>query len=540
VIYPGGQEAPETGKRMRDDLYKKTMSADGISGRKPYGISTRMYNITGWKRIELNKMLGFYGITEANFASILRRSFVWKPKGRFLDPHYLARHYPDSALDGVFPKNPHLKQFLMSGPAVAAALQMQHGFETKYSQSECEFMIEEYCELGGDKNLTEDTMRLACGLALRDRRNDDGPGVGLADAPDSQNVTAAADSSLTVVAVAIMAQMVSENKEVYTRKAFKLFKLPPGTPNIDKDTIWTQLRADGLFTYGENIVGRSGKDAMRPVITPSIPFGTLVDIKCDNATNSFPETYNMKEFKQYMHGHPGRELNSQTMALHNKSVINSLQIKCKKTKGKPTMDFKITLEALRKTEEKHAATEELAKAIMEQHQTEWTLVKGRQTSFKSGSTTYRYTMDDLVRTRRQAIGFSAQGCVTRLLQHLCGHTYDLDIVNCMFTICIQLVVKLKLSPAMPLELFNILEKCAYQRTHICEDILNVDPDTGKQLLTSIMAGGGLSEEWSKNIFLQGVQKLSRYMRWMACSLLPAVYQKCVSDKDRKFPEAPMT
>ena len=29
------QEAPETSKRMREDLYKKTMSADGIAGRRP-------------------------------------------------------------------------------------------------------------------------------------------------------------------------------------------------------------------------------------------------------------------------------------------------------------------------------------------------------------------------------------------------------------------------------------------------------------------------------------------------------------------------
>ncbi len=39
-----GQEAPETTKRMREDLFKKTMSADGIAGRKPYGITTRTYD----------------------------------------------------------------------------------------------------------------------------------------------------------------------------------------------------------------------------------------------------------------------------------------------------------------------------------------------------------------------------------------------------------------------------------------------------------------------------------------------------------------
>ncbi len=42
-----GQEAPETTKRMREDLFKKTMSADGIAGRKPYGITTRHPPVIG-------------------------------------------------------------------------------------------------------------------------------------------------------------------------------------------------------------------------------------------------------------------------------------------------------------------------------------------------------------------------------------------------------------------------------------------------------------------------------------------------------------
>ena len=36
------QEAPETSRRMSEDHYKKTMSADGMAGRRPYGYVTRM------------------------------------------------------------------------------------------------------------------------------------------------------------------------------------------------------------------------------------------------------------------------------------------------------------------------------------------------------------------------------------------------------------------------------------------------------------------------------------------------------------------
>ena len=43
-----GQEAPESARKLHLDLYKKTMSADGIVGRKPYGYTTRMFTIVGW------------------------------------------------------------------------------------------------------------------------------------------------------------------------------------------------------------------------------------------------------------------------------------------------------------------------------------------------------------------------------------------------------------------------------------------------------------------------------------------------------------
>ena len=46
-----GQEVPESHKRLHLDLFKKTMSGDWISGRKPYGYTTRMFSVVGsaWK-----------------------------------------------------------------------------------------------------------------------------------------------------------------------------------------------------------------------------------------------------------------------------------------------------------------------------------------------------------------------------------------------------------------------------------------------------------------------------------------------------------
>ncbi|CAE8607642.1 unnamed protein product [Polarella glacialis] len=165
-----GQEAPNGTRQLREDLFKKTMSADGIPGRKPYGLQTRMLELIGWKRLELNKMLRFGSVTETNFNSILRRCFVWKPKARFWDRDYLKDNYPDSHLDGIFPKCAELRTFLVSPAAIAASLRIQYGFEQKHSKELCRQMIENYVVLGGDEGMTEERMRFACGLKPRDKR----------------------------------------------------------------------------------------------------------------------------------------------------------------------------------------------------------------------------------------------------------------------------------------------------------------------------------------------------------------------------------
>ena len=72
-----GQEAPESAKKLHLDLFKKTMSGDGIAGRKPYGFTTKMFHLIGWKRLEINRMPRFAGITAANFNSIFRRGLLW-------------------------------------------------------------------------------------------------------------------------------------------------------------------------------------------------------------------------------------------------------------------------------------------------------------------------------------------------------------------------------------------------------------------------------------------------------------------------------
>ena len=81
------QEMPENARKIREDLFKKTMSADGIVGRRPYGMSTRMIELVGWKRYEVNSMVRLAELQKEVFhpptdlGSCAFRRLAWRSSG---------------------------------------------------------------------------------------------------------------------------------------------------------------------------------------------------------------------------------------------------------------------------------------------------------------------------------------------------------------------------------------------------------------------------------------------------------------------------
>jgi hypothetical protein len=148
---------------------------------------------------------------------------------------------------------------------------------------------------------------------------------------------------------------------------------------------------------------------------------------------------------------------------------------------------------------------------------------------------YRYTLDELVRTRQQAVGVAAQRLPRRLLRHLVPQTRDLDIENSVFVIMYQLVLKLELVTAIPVQLMQILAQCANERDTVIANELRMSPSEGKKTLNATLNGAALKAPHSDNSFLKGLQKLARYLRWLACSLLPDVHARC-KQENRRCPE----
>ena len=165
-----GQEMPNCTKEMREDLYKKHVSADPVSCRLPYAVVTKQIQLEGLKRFEMNQPPRFTSTGEGAFNSILRRSLVVELRGNFLTQGEIDALFPDGGAEeaGYFVKDPTLKEFLTSPGAVGAFLRMLEGFLLTRSTLDCREIIESYVVGGGDGGLTRGVMRAACGLPYDD------------------------------------------------------------------------------------------------------------------------------------------------------------------------------------------------------------------------------------------------------------------------------------------------------------------------------------------------------------------------------------
>lgn len=309
-----GQEAPESSRRLREDLFKKTMSADAIAGRKPYGYSTKMVDLVGWKRLECNALFRFSGVTEMNFASILRRSFCWRPKARFFDEDFLRDNYPDAHLDGIFPTRPSLRVFLKSGPAIAAGLRSQHGFERMYGRERCISMIDEWAVLGQDEGLTESTMRHACGLPSRLPARPDEPvrSIGVLAGPESQepenNEAAAGPDRWRELLSCVIGACLARRSNHITFTMFKYISLPSTLLLKDsKEDLWAHLLQKRLLAPDGNTHKKT--EGFRPVILTGKQLSDVCDIRPDLLNLVFNECLNVHALEKYVSDNPSRLLN---------------------------------------------------------------------------------------------------------------------------------------------------------------------------------------------------------------------------------------
>ena len=160
-----------------------------------------------------------------------------------------------------------------------------------------------------------------------------------------------------------------------------------------------------------------------------------------------------------------------------------------------------------------------------------------QDEFVTVDVTYRYSIDVDFRTRRITDGIGLQGVARRYAVHLASHTVDLDITNCQFVLMVQWLKRVTPRPALPDDVMSILERCADDRDRIIRDDLRVTRVRGKTILATVLNGGAIPDGFGNIEVLKQLHAASRYMRWVACSAAPTLWNACEADRSRKFPQA---
>lgn len=417
------QEAPETARRIREDLYKKTMSADGIAGRRPYGYVTRMIELVGWKRMEVNRLMHFKGVSEHNFPSILRRSFIWRPHARFVCRQFLEENYQDSEKDGYFPKDPTLKDFLVSGPAIASSLQLQHAFEHRHSREDCLHMIESYCNLGGDQGLTEDKMRIACGLQPRRRETISAPGLGPVDSA-SQDEADETRQGLLEVLQRIVEELLSKGPFAMTFDRFKRLPLSAKAPNLDKENMVKQLENFHLVKEICRSRGK-GRRCIIPNVMGSRSLLDSIDLKnpAEPSPLVFPENWHISGLRQFASGYIAREHNVITMIAYYDSCATASK---RRGSGTYKAEVKAQQDVLTEKRRKMETVEQLIGKFLASTAKEEPAqrIVGKQ-QWRQGKVKYRAAAPDLIRGRKYVCGLGVQQCTRKLLKFVCPQTTDL-------------------------------------------------------------------------------------------------------------------
>lgn len=536
-----GQEAPESAKKLHLDLFKKTMSGDGIAGRKPYGFTTKMFHLIGWKRLEINRMPRFAGITAANFNSIFRRGLLWQAKARFHPPHVLATLHADHELDGHFAADPSLKQFLSSLPSAAAGLRLQHAFEAVTGKQDCLDLIENYVS-GGDESLTEDKLRTACGLPVRDRSKDTGnAGAVLLHIPEPEEDKEIEESKWSHLRNILVSDMLDRCVSSITLFEFQHMKLESSeVPNQSRTDLWKGLTDRKLMIKGcsRHSRGRASVQ-MQPVLAPRTNFSDAVKIGKVDEAQIFTETVSLNAAQAVANKNCGLQ-NMETLLSFFQSKVQASKPKRGRASDRAEAEM-VQFEKLACKVRDHL---KVCKALTELglHEAKVPSPPPRKVTAKTvqsieNSVTYRYAGDRVSRDRRYANGFAAQTCSRRMQQLLFPHTVDLDIQSCCLTILVQLYDKLLPQPPLPDEVLSFLRRCVADRKAVCEKELQVSPVEGKQIINSVLHGGPLPADVKKCDSGKNLLRLSVYMRWLACSVFFQEFGGLNKEQEKRNPDA---
>lgn len=502
--------------------------------------------------MELNKLIRFYGVDEANFNSIFRRCLVIRVEGRFVDETWFEKNLKGDESYGIFPRQHDLKHFLQSGPAIAAGLRLQHAFEAKHSKADCLRLVTEYTLSGRDRGITEKYLRRACGLPDKSRAAppDAAPREGMPaeanrlDLPVGVYVEAtppeaspAQPSVLEHARVATVTYMLKEHKDKITQNLFRSVTLSGGPRLGPKQEIFQQMTESEDWLQVAAGGSRAGL-GLFPKIHTGTSFEIIVPAPDQTKDHLFLESYDLQAFGSFLDDCAHRAGNLAT-------VIHTLQNARKRVHRPGRLPREAVVTELDHLERTAASLADSVKEYQKIRDGPFNpprtvpsgspagkrrRIDAKQTPLQQHTVNYVY---NAVPGRRFVRKFGAQNMPRRALQVLVPHTHDLDICNAVFTIVDQLVARLDIRDrALYGAELETLSRIRNDRTTVIQEELRMPLADGKKLLCAMLGGSGIPQDMRDCAFLHRVRRLACFLRWLACSCMYSTYVELSKTSDK--------
>eukprot|EP00435_Cladocopium_sp_Y103_P012595 s364_g3.t1 len=238
----------------------------------------------------------------------------------------LTGAYADMWRDGIFPKDPDLKEFLTSGPAILAALQIQNAFEMKYGKDECERLIEDYAYWGGDQGFTEQTMREACGMPPRDVRDVATRAASVIVLDSEPPPADDPDVVWYKVSETLMNHLLIQRRLDLTAPMLKKLKFK-NVPNLSKEHLIDTMKENKRLIQSHSR-GKS-ETVFALGITTGVKLESLIAYTDRTSCPDLEESLATAAFSTYVEA-PSRADNAQLLALVYKNIARKTGVASKK------------------------------------------------------------------------------------------------------------------------------------------------------------------------------------------------------------------
>lgn len=269
-----------------------------------------------------------------------------------------------------------------------------------------------------------------------------------------------------------------------------------------------------------------------PAISTSASIRDIVPVMQHASVSQLPELYDLRKLVGFVSSDL-RKHNDEVMMEGLKAEVNNRN---RKGRGRLSKDMQTSLDAwterLRKHESFVNTCRDWSAKAREQNSNESLIQADMDVHILAG---YQYKYD--WRGRRTVRDLGYQRMPRRMLWSVAPDTLeDWDIKCAQWSILSQLVRKLRIRLAHPVTNFSFVHGYAADpESHLNKfrPLLGVDV---KHELLMILGGKAIPESAAENVELQELAQEARFLRWLAISLLPEVYDS-EAIQGKEWPEA---